>query len=44
MKLVSLLASDGPALGLVKDNGVVNLNTLLPKLPRTMKKLLQVSG
>ncbi|MAH83929.1 MAG: 5-oxopent-3-ene-1,2,5-tricarboxylate decarboxylase [Rhodospirillaceae bacterium TMED8] len=44
MKLVSLLASDGPALGLVKDNGVVNLNTLLSKLPRTMKKLLQVSG
>jgi acylpyruvate hydrolase len=44
MKLVSFLAADGPAVGLLTDNGVIDLSQAAPQLPRSMKELLEQFG
>jgi acylpyruvate hydrolase len=44
MKLVSLLAADGPAVGLLTDAGVIDLSQAAPQLPRSMKELLERYG
>ena len=44
MKLVSFQASDGPAVGLLHANGVINLSSAAPHLPRSMKQLLVEHG
>ena len=44
MKLVSFQAADGPAIGLLTKDGVVDLSQAAPHLPRTMKGLLQEYG
>jgi acylpyruvate hydrolase len=44
MKLVSFLAADGPAVGLLTDHGVIDLSQAAPQLPRTMKQLLEQFG
>jgi len=44
MKLVSMEAADGPAIGLLTDEGVIDLSQAAPQLPRTMKELLTLFG
>ena len=44
MKLVSFQAADGPAVGLLTKEGVIDLSRAAPHLPRTMKGLLQEYG
>ncbi len=44
MKLVSFQAADGPAVGLLTKDGVVDLSQAAPHLPRTMKGLLREYG
>ena len=44
MKLVSFQAPDGPAVGLLDTNGVVDLSRAAPHLPRSMKQLLAEHG
>ena len=44
MKLVSLQSADGPAVGLLTDDGVVDLAQAAPHLPSTMKGLLEEYG
>lgn len=44
MKLVSLQSADGPAVGLLTADGVVDLASAAPHLPRTMKGLLAEYG
>ncbi|MEK9724354.1 MAG: fumarylacetoacetate hydrolase family protein [Rhodospirillaceae bacterium] len=44
MKLVSLLAADGPAVGLLTDAGVIDFSQAAPQLPRSMKELLERYG
>ena len=44
MKLVSFLAADGPAVGLLTDTGVIDLSQAAPQLPRSMKELLEQFG
>ncbi len=44
MKLVSFQASDGPAIGLLRADGVINLSNAAPHLPRGMKQLLEEHG
>lgn len=44
MKLVSMQAADGPAVGLLTADGVVDLSQAAPHLPRTMKELLERYG
>ena len=44
MKLVSFQASDGPAVGLLHADGVIDLSSAAPHLPRSMKQLLVKHG
>jgi len=44
MKFVSFLTSDGPRVGLLTPEGVVDLSQAAPGLPRSMKKLLVKYG
>ncbi len=44
MKLVSFQAADGPAIGLLSADGVIDLSQAAPQLPRSMKVLLQRYG
>ena len=44
MKLVSLQSADGTAVGLLTDDGVVDLAQAAPHLPSTMKGLLEEYG
>ena len=44
MKFVSFLTSDGPAVGLLTPEGVVDLSQAAPRLPRSMKELLVKYG
>ena len=44
MKFVSFLTSDGPTVGLLTPEGVVDLSQAAPRLPRSMKELLVKYG
>ncbi len=44
MQLVSFLAADGPAVGLLTEAGVIDLSQAAPQLPRSMKELLERYG
>jgi len=44
MKLVSMEAADGPAIGLLTEEGVIDLSQAAPHLPRSMKELLTLFG